>query len=84
MDIYKLDKDYRATTQRPPAFLNPFPRDKSIHYEMKMGDAALVEFQNGNVLHHYPELATQIETKLIEYSAEIPGGIAFDLRGVEC
>jgi hypothetical protein len=48
-----------------------------------MCDAALVEFENGNVFWCFAELPAQVQTEFIEYFSQVSSGIALDFRRIE-
>ena len=71
-----LNKYDLAAAECRPAVLNPFPSYVPIYQEMKVGDTTLVELKNCDVLHGNTVLPAQIQSKLVEDTAQVSNGIS--------
>jgi len=78
VNVNVLDENYLASTERGPALLDPFPRNVSIYEKMKMSDATLMKFKNGDVFDRSAVFASQVQPKLVEHTTQVPNRIALN------
>jgi len=81
--VYLGDEHHTPATEGASALLNPVLGYISVYKNMKVSNAALVKFKNSNVFDWLAVLATQIQSKLVEHAAQIPDGVALNVRGVQ-
>ena len=78
MNIDVLYEDDLTTAQSAPACSNPVPGNEAIYEKMQVSDTAFVKLKYRNVLDRKTILPTQIQSELVENTAQIPNRIALN------
>jgi len=83
MHVDVFDKDDAAAAQSAPALLDPFLGNEAVYENVQMSNAALVKFQDSDVLNGAAKFPAQVEPKLVKDRTQVPNGVAFNYRGVQ-
>ena len=69
MNVNEPDVNDSAAAERTPRFRNPLLQNETINQDVQMGNAALVELKDCDVVDRAFELAKQRDAKLVEHAS---------------